>query len=195
MINPAAITDYKASEYKLQETILWWICAAGKNGTLTSIYLDNMLSEMEPSRTEEPFRVLRRLTRETIAHMLKRHGIGCYNNKSRSIYELVHSGIDLKTCTAEELENIYGIGMKTSRCFIIHSREGAQYAGLDTHILKFLGSRGISVPKATPSSKEQYLKLEKEFLKLAQEAGKSPAALDLEVWNAYSVKVKTNQGG
>ena len=118
--------------------------------------------------------------------MLKKHGVGCYTHKARTIYELVHSGLGLDTCTAEELEKIYGIGMKTSRCFILHSREGAQYAGLDTHILKFLRAEGYDAPKSTPP-KKKYLELEKIFLKIAKNKKKLPADLDLEVWNAYSI--------
>jgi thermostable 8-oxoguanine DNA glycosylase len=92
------------------------------------------------------------------------------------------------TCNAEELEKIYGIGMKTSRCFLIHSRKNARYAGLDTHVLKFLRAKGVQdVPKSTPTSRKLYLRLEAEFLKLSDESGKSVADLDLEVWNKYKV--------
>jgi thermostable 8-oxoguanine DNA glycosylase len=75
--------------------------------------------------------------------------------------------------------------MKTSRCFIIHSRPNAQYAALDTHILKHMRSLGYDTPKSTPS-KKQYLHLEKEFLKLAKKADMSPANYDLMIWNKYS---------
>jgi endonuclease III len=126
-----------------------------------------------------------------MALLMKGSGIGCYNLKSRTFRELAHADLDLKTCTTDDLEKIPGIGMKTSRCFIIHSRQGARYAGLDTHILKFLRSAGVeNVPKATPSSKKEYLRLEKEFLRLADLAGKAPAVFDLEIWNKYSIKIK-----
>jgi len=76
--------------------------------------------------------------------------------------------------------------MKTSRCFILHSRKDSRYAGLDTHILKFLKGYGFKVPKATPA-KKKYLELEQQFLYIADSQNKSPAELDLEVWNAYSL--------
>jgi thermostable 8-oxoguanine DNA glycosylase len=97
--------------------------------------------------------------------------------------------MDLKTCTVKDLEKIYGIGRKTSRCFILHSRENAQYAGLDTHLLKHLRTVSIKgVPIQTPSSEKQYRRLEKEILKLAKSAGMSPADYDLKIWKSYVVK-------
>ncbi len=84
---------------------------------------------------------------------------------------------------------IYGIGMKTSRCFLIHSRKNVQYAGIDTHMLKNLRAHGIEgVPKTTPTSKKLYRRLELEVLRLSKEAGMSPAEYDLNVWNTYAVK-------
>ena len=114
-------------------------------------------------------------------------------SKARSFLELsVAVGsdeLDLRTCSADDLEKIHGIGMKTSRCFIIHSRPGARYAGLDTHILKHLKACGVeNVPKSTPSSKKEYLRLEKEFLRIADLNNMTPAAYDLMIWNWFSVK-------
>ena len=96
---------------------------------------------------------------------------------------------------SEDLEKIHGVGMKTSRCFILHSRKDAQYAGLDTHMLKFLRSKGIDAPMSTPSSKKQYLTLEKYVLYYAQLAKRSPADFDLEIWRQYSVKSEPQTKG
>ena len=127
-----------------------------------------------------------------LPQLLKHYGIGCYNLKARSFFELakaVHKGeLDLRTCTADELDNIYGIGPKTARCFILHSRKGARYVGLDTHILKYMKNEmGVEdVPKSTPSSKKEYERLEQIFLNHADELGKTPADLDLEIWKRYA---------
>ena len=62
-------------------------------------------------------------------------------------------------------------------------------AGLDTHVLKFLKLMGVdNVPKVTPSSNKEYLRLEYEFLKLAAKYKMAPSDLDLMVWNEYSIK-------
>jgi thermostable 8-oxoguanine DNA glycosylase len=98
---------------------------------------------------------------------------------------LVNSKLNLRTCTVEDLESVYGIGSKTARCFIIHSRPDANCAGLDTHILKFLKSKGHDVPSSTPGRK-QYKQLEQVFLGYVKQSGKSVAEFDLGVWNSYA---------
>ena len=74
--------------------------------------------------------------------------------------------------------------MKTSRFFVMHSRRSNayDYACLDTHILRWLGSKGHEVPKTTPSG-AKYLELEKLFLDYANKMNMLPAVLDLQIWN------------
>ncbi len=192
MIDPDVITQYNLNEKELQEHILFWVCAAGKNGRTAAKCCDKFLNLIGANEIYLPFTVIRGLPKEGLPNILKSCGIGCYTSKARTMWELAHSSLNLKTCKASDLEEIYGIGMKTSRCFILHSRKGARYAGLDTHLLKFLRELGHDAPKSTPTGKK-YLELEKIFLKYADELGKTPADLDLEIWNKYSVKPLTNR--
>jgi thermostable 8-oxoguanine DNA glycosylase len=120
-----------------------------------------------------------------MAIRLRNAGIGCYNMKASYFFDLIYSDINLKKCSVEELEKIKGIGPKTARCFLLHSRPNQNYAGIDTHILKFLAAKGFEVPKSTPTGR-RYRELEKEFVKLAKKAKKSVAEYDLEIWNEYS---------
>lgn len=189
MVDPTHITDYNLDLYGLQERILFWICAAGKNGHTAARCCDKFLCSIGAGRFYLPFEVIRKIPKEDLPNILKSCGIGCYTGKARTMWELVQSNLDLRTCTANELETIYGIGMKTSRCFILHSRRNARYAGLDTHILKFLKQMEHTVPMSTPTRKK-YLELEKAFLAHADRTKKSPADLDLEIWNRYSVKLR-----
>lgn len=189
MIDPTRITDYDLSESELEERILFWVTAAGKNGRVAAKSVDKLLNSI--STNDSPFSKIRHIIENEglvgLKTLMKECGIGCYNNKAISFRDLAYSGIDLKNCSAEDLEKVKGIGMKTSRCFILHSRKGARYAGLDTHILKYLRIFNIEyVPKSTPSSKKLYLKLEKDFLILADLFRMDPADLDLEIWNYYS---------
>lgn len=189
MIDASNITNYNLTDDGLEEMILFWVCAAGKNGTTATKLLNNLLLDINGFNLGFFNAIKKLLTKESLCIRLKEHGIGCYTHKARTMWEIANSGLNLKTCLAEDLETIYGIGMKTSRCFIIHTREKAQYAGIDTHMLKNLKAKGIKdVPKSTPSSKKLYERLEKEVLRLAQNAGMSPADYDLKVWNKYSVK-------
>lgn len=189
MIDPANITNYELSEKELQYNIIFWICAAGKNGTTISRLLD-ALWETINLENDYPFNVIKNDSLENLAWTLQVHGIGCYKLKARAILEIANSDIDLKTCTTEDLERIHGIGMKTSRCFILHTRPNERYAGLDTHILKFLRTYGIDAPISTPSSKKKYLELEKKFIEIADSLEVTPAELDLAIWNQYSIKPK-----
>ena len=195
MIDPANITNYDLSDAELEEHLLFWVCAAGKNGTTAARCLEKLLSAIT-FNSITPFYAIK-LVADTnvpkpLLELLKWAGIGCYTHKARTFKELVNKKLDLRTCTTDELEDVYGIGMKTSRCFLLHTRKNVQVAGLDTHMLRHLTNLGISrVPKSTPASKKQYLRLENQVLKLAKEAGMSPAEYDLMIWNKYKVKVNT----
>ena len=109
-----------------------------------------------------------------------------YKRIYRAFVELIESGIDLKTCTVEELESIYGIGPKTARFIIMHSRPNQRLATLDTHILRWMRDQGIDAPKATPQSQKIYKKLEDKFLTLCDNCAILPSQLDLKIWKQYS---------
>jgi thermostable 8-oxoguanine DNA glycosylase len=189
MVDPNNITNYNLNDYQLQEVLLFWVCVAGKTASVISKRLDIVLNNIGCSVNKLPFDVIKKLDKEELGIILKNNGIGCYNLKAQAIKELADSNLDLRLCGVEDLENITGIGMKTSRCFIIHSRRNAPYAGLDTHILKHLSYKGYDVPKSTPS-KKKYLELEKIFINMALSLGKTVAEYDLEIWNTYSKKIK-----
>ena len=193
MVDPENITKYDLTDWQLEEHALFWICAAGKNGRTAARCLSNLLSYTAANHWGPMQSVFRWNILYDLPELMKECGIGCYTSKSKSFIELsravINRDINLRTCSADDLEKIHGIGMKTSRCFILHSRYGARYAGLDTHILKYLRLAGVKdVPKSTPSSKKQYLRLEKEFLKIADLNEMLPADMDLAIWNQYSVK-------
>jgi len=191
MIDPENITNYKQSYAELEEFILFWVCAAGKNGRTAARCLDKFLKNIGYHELpfDSPFDVIEDQAYDDLPNIMKDAGIGCFNQKARTFAELIESGIDLKKCSVDDLEAIHGIGMKTARCFLIHSRRDVRLAGIDTHMLKHLKAVGVpNVPSSTPSNKKEYVRLENEFLKLADEAGKAPAVFDLEIWNKYSIK-------
>lgn len=110
-------------------------------------------------------------------------GFGCYNVKSQGLIMAANSGLDLKKCSVADLEGLYGVGMKTARFFVLHTRRNARVACLDTHVLKWLAYfSGYDVPHTTPS-KTKYLLLEQVFLGVADALKISPADLDLKIWN------------
>jgi thermostable 8-oxoguanine DNA glycosylase len=185
LVDPSDITKFDSSEDELQLALLFWICAAGKKASTAARNLDRLLSHgREKFGSEEPFEIVRRFGND-LSDELKSHGIGCYNNKSKSMLDLTARGLDLKTCSVSDLELVRGIGPKTARCFLLHTRRGVRFAGLDTHLLKFMRTLGYNAPKTTPIGKS-YLRLEDEFLKLVDMSGMSVSKVDLLVWNYYS---------
>lgn len=187
LVDPHDITDFDLSEAELQTVLLFWIAAAGKKATTAARSLDALLTEgRDRFGVSEPFSILGRFG-DSLAGRMKFHGMGCYNNKSRSMLALAHSGIDLKSCSVDDLEAIPGIGPKTARCFLIHSRRGVRHAGLDTHVLKYIGEMGFEVPKSTPSGRK-YRELESVFLGLADASGMGLAEFDLAIWKKYESK-------
>lgn len=185
MIDPTKITDYNLTTAQLQERLLWWLFAAGHNAMSAAKGIDRFLERIKKSARsgDTPFRQMVSMRWNEVVSILEHSGLGCWRIKSRTIKELIEANLDLKTCSIEELESIHGIGAKTARCFVLHSRKGVDnIACLDTHILKYMKEQGVDVPKSTPT-KRKYLELEKEFLKLHKESNMTLAEFDLMIWN------------
>jgi len=195
MIDPTKITNYNLSDEGLEEQFLFWVCAAGKNAKAAAAGLHKFLTTIG-GYIYGPFKAIREQvslgelglnTLPKMEDLLKSCGIGSYTLKAETMRQVAFSGYNLRNCTPQELELIKGIGPKTSRCFILHTRKDARVAGLDTHMLKFLRSKGhLDAPESTPGNEKNYERFEKLVLKYADEAGKTPAEFDLDVWNFYS---------
>jgi len=188
MIDPTKITNYNLTDEQLEEHILFWISAAGKNGVTAAKCLDNLLATLRKMGGDyRPFILVDRMSQSDLAYWMGECGMGCYNVKSKYFKDIASSGINLRTCTVDDLENIKGIGPKTARCFLIHSRPKQRLAGLDRHALHYLSDLGYKVPSHTPTRK-QYKKIEQWFIQEADKQKKDIAVLDLEVWNKYRSK-------
>jgi thermostable 8-oxoguanine DNA glycosylase len=135
-----------------------------------------------------PFDVIKFLDKSDILmYGIMKAKLGQYNKLYKAFKYLCDNNLNLSACSAQDLEKIPGIGMKTSRFFIMHSRDSRDIAVLDVHILKFLSSLGYNVPKTTPN-KKQYLILEKIFLNYCTENNIHPAQADLNIWKSYAKK-------
>lgn len=184
-VDPTKVTNYNLDAHGLEEVILFWVCAAGKNGVSAARALDRLLCSIASA---SPFGKIRALAHAgCLPEAMRAAGIGCWRNKSRTFTALATSGIDLRNCSLKELEAIPGIGPKTSRCFAMHSRAGFRCAGLDVHMLRFLGDCGFDAPKSSPS-KTKYAELERAFLLICDLFSVQPSDLDLTVWNVYSFR-------
>ena len=183
-IEPRNITNFQRTEYELQEFILFVVAVAGKSSEMQSKKLDIFLAP----HNELPFdRINRLVAQGNFMDVLMQSKIGQYRRIGKAWMNLAKSGLDLRTCTLAELEQIEGLGPKSSRFFALHSREGQEVAVLDTHILSWMRARGWKAPKATPSQ-PLYGKLEVAFLMECVWGGQSPATLDLAIWKERQVQ-------
>ena len=187
MIKPTEITDFNRTEKQLQEFLLFCIVVAGKNSHQQAVKLDKFLS-LWPHLT--PFETINKLDSfGMLRSRLEYVRMGQYNRITKAFLEVAKlpplTGIPIS-----ELENVKGIGMKTSRFFLLHSRPNQQVAVLDTHILKWMREQGYAAPKATPTG-FRYEMLEHNFLGEARKRGMKPADLDLAIWKEKSQKSLT----
>ena len=198
MIDATKISNFSLSDSDLEENILFWIVAAGKNGTTSARLLNNLLEEIQlltyplPDNVT-PFQTVKFSNGVNNLRMLmKAHGIGNHKMKSQAFWELVHSDINLRSCSLDDLIKIHGIGRKTAAGFLLHTRPNVRLACLDTHVLKFLRDYGImGVPKSTPGKRsKKYTELEDQFLAIADWWQIDLAELDLAIWNHYRVTPK-----
>ena len=189
MVNPDEITNFDRNAYELEEFMIFAVCAAGKNANTTATILNKTFAYCEKEE-RSPLNYLGMM--RYLPEYLKKQGIGCYNNRAKTFralnYKVWTSVRFLETATVAELENIHGIGPKTARFFIMHSRPNQRVAALDTHILKELKANGHDVPKATPPAGKRYNELEQLFIKLADKSGMSVADYDLAVWKKWRKK-------
>ena len=181
----------KLNDHELEGKLIYAIIVAGKTAdhadrttrTFLKIGLEMLPDEARQS-APTPFGIVRRLSKEQLRQALERARTGNYAKMELAMAQLTERDINLRTCSPEELEEIHGIGPKTSRFFIAWTRPGAMHAVLDTHILRWLRRNGYpDAPFSTPPPKH-YARWEKVFLAEAKKRGKTPRQLDEEIWTS-----------
>ena len=184
MIDPTKVTNYNRTSAELEEFMLFAIIVAGKGAFQQAKKLEAFLAPSRPDMS--PFAYITYLEHEgKLDEALRSVKMGQYHRIGSAFRGVANFfARDSKvTLSIRLLECIRGAGMKTARFFFMHSLPNQRLACLDTHILKWLGEKGHEVPKQTPNG-IKYLKLEEIFLGYADQMSKSPADLDLEIWNS-----------
>ena len=186
MINPTTITNYNRNQSELEEFLMFCIMVAGKSAKQISQKLHQFLNHRKNG--ESPIEYLDNMIQEgSLDYMMKQCRLGQYGRLAKAFQGIVHFRNRLDKVSVNDLESITGIGPKTARFFVLHSRKNASHAVLDTHILKWLRAHGEDAPKSTPSGKK-YTQLEERFIYWAGQYNMKIADLDLHVWKQYSQK-------
>ena len=199
MFDPDEATDFDRNDEELEEFMLFCFLNHGKGAKMQAQKLQVFLQiardlgeSPRPSLLrgdETPFELIRFLiSRDKLGEATRKAKLGQYRVVDVGFKQIAQSKIDLRTCTPEELEEIKGIKYKSSRYFILHSREDQDYAVLDTHILKWLREIGHKeAPEQSPQSRKKYLEWEKIFFQECKDRNRNPANFDLEIWKSKRV--------
>jgi thermostable 8-oxoguanine DNA glycosylase len=199
MIDPYKITNYNRTQNELEEFLLFCIVVAGKTAYIQAQKLQDFLSSintrlMMPEHIN-PFQSIKSADQHGILlQEIQKAKLGQYKKIYAAFKFISENKIDLKRSTTEQLELIPGVGMKSSRFFLLHSDKDYKdrIAILDTHILKFIKENiDDRAPKSTPTIKVTYKYWEDLFLYWCEINKKNVAEFDLETWKSYARKAKS----
>jgi thermostable 8-oxoguanine DNA glycosylase len=200
MIDPYNITKYNRTQNELEEFLLFCIVVAGKTAYIQAQKLEEFLTSvnkrlMMPEHIN-PFQSLKSAEQHGILfEEIKLAKLGQYRKIYSGFKYLAEKEYNLSRMTPKILEEIPGVGMKTSRFFLLHSDTfyKDRIAILDTHILKFIKENiDERAPKSTPVIPLTYRFWEDRFLNWCSENNKNVADFDLEVWKSYA-RVKKDE--
>ena len=201
MIDPYNITNYKRSKNELEEFLLFCIVVAGKTAYIQARKLDEFLKSvntrlMMPENIN-PFQTIKSAEQHGILfEEIKKAKLGQYKKIYSGFKYISEKEYNLNKMTPEILEKIPGVGMKTSRFFLLHSDifYTNKIAILDTHILKFIKENiDERAPKSTPVVPLTYRFWEDMFLRWCSDNNKDMAEFDLEVWKSYARVAKNDE--
>lgn len=188
LIDPFKITNFNRSDAELEAFLLFCVCVAGKKATMIASKIADFLALDDGM--ESPFKKIdKMISEDTLTSNLQKVKMGKYALLTKAFSQIVSANFNLKTVTALELEKIPGVGKKTSRFFILHSRIDANVAVIDTHVLKYLNSIGVNAGKAVPSG-AKYDEFEQIMLSQAIKHNMDPADFDLKIWSWYASGAK-----
>jgi hypothetical protein len=197
MIDPNHVTNPARTAAELQEFLLFCVVVAGKNADQQAAKLERFLGG------RPPFAYIRASDREgKLEARLREVRLGKYALLGRSFRELSHSKADLATSNWEALTAFPGIGIKTAKFFVLHSRPAEMHGVLDTHVLAWMrehwaaaGRHGLSVPRHSPQDPRIYRFWETVYFGMvsARHHGGASARVD---WARFDLDLwKERRGG
>ena len=201
MIDPYKITNYNRNQYELEEFLLFCIVVAGKTAYIQAQKLNDFLVSVNTRLCMpeyiNPFQSLKSAEQHGILmEEIQKAKLGQYKKIYAGFKYISEHNLDLRKTTTEQLELVPGVGMKSSRFFLLHSDETYKdnIAILDTHILKFINENiDNRAPRSTPTIRVTYKYWEDIFLYWCELNNKNVADFDLEVWKSYARVAKNDE--
>lgn len=196
-LNVQEITKYDRTPHELEAFFLLAVLVAGKNAKVQQQKTREFLEHLVGTPLG-PIDYLRQLcdgdwgydAPPRLVEAMKKHKLGQYTRLAKCFRQLAWNTFDvsLDRMKVVDLEDLHGVGPKTARFFLLHSKPGLRHAVLDTHILAWFRDvkKLKGVPKTTPGNRFKYALWENRFLYYCDQAGKTPAEMDLEIWNQRS---------
>jgi endonuclease III len=189
------VTNFERTKHELEEFLIFSICVAGKTADTIAPRVTTWMQQLKVCKSYGPFDRIRKLHVNEVAMQLRKLGIGCFMGKAAAIHAVANQGWNLRKVTVSQLQGILGIGPKTARFFVLHSRN-EPCGVLDRHVLRFLREDWNigDVPQETPAEGPTYERLEGIFLELYDRYYKdlypTLAEFDFAVWQYYQQKAK-----
>lgn len=184
-INPTDITNYKRTDSELQTFWIFCILVAGKNSDTTARLVSKLLKDRGD---KTPFEFIQSLKLTELHNYLVAHKTGQYDRIRKALF--FSARLDIRNCTRDELMDIHGVGPKTARFFLLHTREFCDEIVLDTHILNWMRVKCDikDAPKNTPQNPEKYAKYAGLCRYLIEQhyPGLTLAQADLMIWTEMS---------
>ena len=199
-VNPTDITDFNRDTNQLEAFWLFCMFVAGKNSDYASRCLSKLIVKSHKAfasrnNAEEQgiFNYFKSIGETGIHNALGANKVGQYTRLTKGVMQSLD--LDFSTCSLDDLLKIHGVGNKTARFFLLHTRIGCEYAVLDTHILAWMRNRGEEVPKSTPTNSKVYRELEKRFRYLSRLAYPflTDSQIDLLIWSEQSGRISSEE--
>ena len=205
LANPKAVTDFARDDFDLELFALFAVCVSNKNADQQSAKLAQFLL-MEPT-AESPLDAVQLMMKKgTLRENLVAAKLGQYDKRLVPAFKTL-TEINLRTVAWEDLmytagskngkraaKGVQGIGQKTAKFFVLHSRAQQRICALDAMILLYAAEQGYpDCPLVTPGDETLYKKIEAFVLdcfdRQAEAEGLTKAeryaVLDLRTWEYY----------
>jgi len=177
-----------SDKYEKEYFLIFSVIVAGRNAKMA---VEKTWRLLEFTWGEEtPFDLIKHyIDHNTLTQKLKSLKIGQYTRIEKALRDIIN--LNVETCTLDDLLACHGVGNKTARFFLLNTRKNAEYAVLDTHVLKWLNNllgNWRSVPKSTPTSESRYALWEYEAIQAMKQEypERTLAQADFEIWKTFA---------